>query len=141
MKIIFEKIHPDAKLPTYATEGSSGADIYVIEDIIIYPFRTSIIPTGLKAEIPEGYELQIRPRSGLASRTGLWIKNSPATIDSDYRQEIKLIISNLSRMGDVIKFKKGDRIAQLILCPVIKMDIVEGKVSDNDRGGFGSTGK
>jgi len=140
MKVIFELIHKNAKLPVYATEGSSGADIFVIDDITIYPFKTELIPTGLKAEIPEGYELQIRPRSGLAIKTDLWLKNSPATIDSDYRQEIKLIVTNVSRIGETITFTKGERIAQIVLCPVVRMDIVNKKVHNTNRGGFGSTG-
>lgn len=131
-------------LPTYATEGSSGMDLRAdlsIEEIL-EPMQRKAIPTGLFIEIPIGYEAQIRPRSGLALKQGLTVLNTPGTIDSDYRGEIKIILINLSNEEQIIK--NGDRIAQMVINKVEKGDLnlVE-KLQDSQRGqgGFGHTGK
>lgn len=148
MKIKIKKVHKDAAIPNYATNGSSGFDLHCIEKVVILPGETVLVKTGLIFEVPEGYELQIRPRSGLSLNTPLRISNSPGTIDSDYRGEVCVIIENTSNMHDktgIVKvIEKGDRIAQGVICPVIRadFDVVE-SLSDTERGegGFGSTGK
>lgn len=133
----------DIELPTYLTEGSSGMDLRaaVEEDVVIKPFETKLIPTNLAVEIPFGYEGQVRPRSGLAAKNSITILNSPGTIDSDYRGEIKVIITNLGCEDFVIH--RGDRIAQLVITKVEKVNIVEvdnlNETKRND-GGFGHTG-
>jgi len=142
MKIKVKKLSPDAILPEYHSEGAAGADIYCCleKDIELKPNEIVIIPTGLAVEIPEGYELQIRPRSGLASK-GIILPNSPGTIDSDYRGEIKVIVMNLSGSNFVIK--KHDRIAQMVLSKFEKIEFIEvDELSPTRRGegGFGSTG-
>lgn len=131
------------ELPEYQTKGSAGLDIRanITKDIEIAPMGRVLIPTGLFVEIPEGYEIQVRPRSGLAIKKGITVLNSPGTIDSDYRGEINVILVNLSYEFQIIE--PGDRIAQLVLAKVekIKWEISEA-LSDTDRGdgGFGSTG-
>jgi len=131
------------ELPEYQTKGSAGLDIRanITKDIEIAPMGRVLIPTGLFVEIPEGYEIQVRPRSGLAIKKGITVLNSPGTIDSDYRGEINVILVNLSYEFQIIE--PGDRIAQLVLAKVekIKWDISE-ELTDTDRGigGFGSTG-
>lgn len=133
----------DIELPTYSTEGSSGMDLRaaVEEDVVIKPFETKLIPTNLAVEIPFGYEGQVRPRSGIAAKNSITILNSPGTIDSDYRGEIKVIITNLGREDFIIH--RGDRIAQLVITKVEKVNIVEvdnlNETQRND-GGFGHTG-
>jgi dUTP diphosphatase len=140
------------KLPTYETRGSVGVDLaaHVIDDrgddtdsgIVIEPGKRALVPTGIAVEIPEGYEGQVRPRSGLALKHGISIANTPGTIDSDYRGEIKVILINLG--DDLFVVKNGDRIAQLIISPVVRLvwEEVE-ELSDTGRGdgGFGSSGK
>jgi dUTP pyrophosphatase len=131
-------------LPAYATEGSAGMDIYAMAElpIAIKPGEISLIPTGLSIELPIGYEAQIRPRSGLAIKHGIGILNSPGTIDSDYRGEVKIILSNFGK--DEFIINKGDRIAQMIIS---KYERISWQVSDNladttrGEGGFGHTGK
>ncbi|HID32229.1 MAG TPA: dUTP diphosphatase [bacterium (Candidatus Stahlbacteria)] len=129
-------------LPTYATEGSVGADLYarVGADLTIPPGGWRLIPTGVKIQIPKGYEGQIRPRSGLALKHGITILNSPGTIDSDYRGEIKIILFNFGKEDFLIH--NGDRIGQLVISRVVKARFVPAKVDDTDRGGngFGSSG-
>ena len=131
------------ELPEYQTKGSAGLDIRanITKDIEIAPMGRVLIPTGLFVEIPEGYEIQVRPRSGLAIKKGITVLNSPGTIDSDYRGDINVILVNLSYEFQIIE--PGDRIAQLVLAKVekIKWDISE-ELTDTDRGigGFGSTG-
>ncbi|MBO4440886.1 dUTP diphosphatase [bacterium] len=135
------KTAPGAKLPVYKTTGAAGADICSNEDIVIKSGGRTVVPTGLFPEIPDGYELQVRSRSGLAAKNGLFVLNSPGTIDSDYRGEIKVILANLGEEDFVIS--KGDRIAQLILSPVLQALFVEtDELSGSSRGegGFGSTG-
>ena len=144
VKILVKKFYKNIKLPVYKTSGSSGLDLvaYVKNKITINPSRTAIIPTGIAVAIPKNYEIQIRPRSGLAAKKGISVLNTPGTIDSDYRGEIKIILINLSKKPFVVK--SGDRIAQMILCPVAKgkLKIVK-NLPKTDRGkkGFGSTGK
>jgi dUTP pyrophosphatase len=141
-KLVSDKFS-DIPLPSYSTEGSSGMDIRaaINDSIIIEPGTIHIIPTNLQVEIPEGFELQIRPRSGLAAKYGITLLNSPGTIDSDYRGEIKIIITNLGSQPFTIK--RGDRIAQMILTKFYKanIEIVE-ELTESHRGngGFGHTG-
>ncbi len=144
VKILVKKFDKNIKLPTYKTSGSSGMDLvaYIKNKIIVNPGKTVIIPTGIAVAIPKNYEIQIRPRSGLAAKKGISVLNTPGTIDSDYRGEIKIILINLSKKSFVVK--SGDRIAQMILCPVAKGKLKEVKnLPETIRGkkGFGSTGK
>lgn len=130
-------------LPSYATPGSAGLDLRSAsaEPVVISPGERALVPTGLMLEIPEGYEGQVRPRSGLALKNGISLINSPGTIDSDYRGEVKVIMINLG--DDHFMVNYGDRIAQLVIAPVVQAQIEEvDRVEDSDRGmgGFGSTG-
>ncbi|MCX8056245.1 MAG: dUTP diphosphatase [Ignavibacteria bacterium] len=133
----------DIPLPEYSTEGSSGMDLRaaVDEPITIKPFETVLIPTNLSVEIPFGYEGQVRPRSGLAAKNSITILNSPGTIDADYRGEIKVILTNLGKEDFVVN--RGDRIAQLVIAKVERVEIIEtddlNSTKRND-GGFGHTG-
>ncbi|HTS43395.1 MAG TPA: dUTP diphosphatase [Puia sp.] len=141
IKIINRSPNP---LPEYATEGSSGMDIraHLKNPVTLKPLERQLIPTGLFIELPSGYEAQIRPRSGLASKQGITCLNSPGTIDSDYRGEIKIILVNLSQEEQVIQNK--DRIAQMVIGKVkrIKWETVDViKVTGRNEGGFGHTGK
>lgn len=134
----------DIPLPKYETDGSAGLDIRaaVENDVIINSGKIGFISTNLSVEIPEGYEIQVRPRSGLAVKHGIGILNSPGTIDSDYRGEIKIILFNFGENNFTVK--RGDRIAQLIISKVYKADFVETEnlnQSSRGSGGFGHTGK
>ncbi|MBK8943732.1 MAG: dUTP diphosphatase [Ignavibacteriae bacterium] len=134
----------DIPLPTYSTEGSSGMDIRaaVQNDIILKSGKVILVPTNLSVEIPIGYEIQVRPRSGLAAKNGIGVLNSPGTIDSDYRGEVKIILFNFGEEDFIIK--RGDRIAQLVLAEVILANINEVEdlnSSQRGEGGFGHTGK
>jgi dUTP pyrophosphatase len=127
--------------PVYKTEGASGADIRSVEAIAIEPGKTKLVSTGLFVEIPEGFEIQVRPRSGLALTHGIIVLNTPGTIDSDYRGEIKIILHNTS--DKLFDINPEDRIAQLVLCPVVKANFIKTEdLSETDRGsgGFGHTG-
>lgn len=133
-----------AELPSYQTSGAAGADIkaFLSGDVVIKKGERQIIPTGLKFAIPEGFEVQVRPRSGLAAKNGVTVLNTPGTIDSDYRGEVKVILINLGSEDFVVH--NGDRIAQIVVAPVTKGIFT--KVSSLDEtergtGGFGSTGK
>jgi len=144
VKILIKKFYKNIKLPIYKTSGSSGMDLmaYIKNKITINPSKTAIIPTGIAVAIPKNYEIQIRPRSGLAANKSISVLNTPGTIDSDYRGEIKIILINLSKKSFVVK--SGDRVAQMILCPVVKGKLKEVKnlpKTVRDKGGFGSTGK
>ena len=144
VKILVKKFDKKIKLPTYKTSGSSGMDLvaYIKNKIIINPGKTAMVPTGIAVAVPKNYEIQIRPRSGLAAKKSISVLNTPGTIDSDYRGEIKIILINLSKKSYVVK--SGDRVAQMILCPVAKGKLREVKNLPNtvrDKGGFGSTGK
>ena len=142
VKILVKKIYKNSKLPVYKTSGSSGMDLvaYIKNEITINPSKIALIPTGIAVAIPKNYEIQIRPRSGLAAKKGISILNTPGTIDSDYRGEIKIILINLSKKSFVVK--SGDRVAQMILCPVVKCRLKEVKnlpISVRGKGGLGST--
>ena len=129
-------------LPSYATPGSAGCDLYASEKTIVPAGGTAIVPTGIFLEIPEGYEGQVRPRSGLAAKLGVTVLNSPGTIDSDYRGEVKVIMFNTSKFH--CELEVGDRIAQLVFAPVAQAEFqVVDELSETDRGsgGFGSTGR
>ena len=144
VKILVKKFDKNIKLPAYKTSGSSGMDLvaYIKNKIIINPGKTAMIPTGIAVAIPRHYEIQIRPRSGLAAKKGISVLNTPGTVDSDYRGEIKIILINLSKKSFVVK--SGDRVAQMILCPVAKGKLQEVKnlpKTVRGKGGFGSTGK
>ena len=144
VKILVKKFDKDIKLPVYKTSGSSGMDLvaYIKSKINIKPGKKAIVPTGIAVAIPRNYEIQIRPRSGLAAKKGISVLNTPGTIDSDYRGEIKIILINFSKKPFVVK--SGDRIAQMILCPVANAKLKEVKIlprTVRGKGGFGSTGK
>ncbi|MDO8681970.1 MAG: dUTP diphosphatase [Armatimonadota bacterium] len=133
----------DLPLPSYATEGSSGLDLLaaVETDLTIKPGERKLTPTGIRVAIPPGYEAQIRPRSGLALKHGISMVNTPGTIDSDYRGPVQIIVINLG--SEPYTIKRGDRIAQMVICPVVKARIVErNDLPDTIRGdgGFGHTG-
>jgi dUTP pyrophosphatase len=136
--------HSDNPLPEYATAGSVGVDIRAALDkpLALKPLERCLVPTGLFIELPDGYEAQIRPRSGLAIKQGLTCLNTPGTIDSDYRGEIKIILINLSNEEQVIHH--GDRIAQMVINKVEKLEwqaVVSLNSSERNEGGFGHTGK
>ena len=163
MKIQVRKLHPDAIVPAYATAGSAGFDIVAIEDCEIEPGKTMLLRTGLAFEIPEGFELQIRPRSGRSLSTPFRVANSPGTVDSDFRGEVCIVAHNISgisqlvytrdfdgRLIDVegapgltIAIKTGDRVAQGIICPVVRVEFEETdrlSLTERSAHGFGSTG-
>ena len=142
-KILIKRLSNNISLPKYETEGSSGMDLTanVNKVIEIQPGKSEIIPTGLALSIPKNYEIQIRPRSGLAAKNQISVLNTPGTIDEDYRGEIKVILINLGEKKFTIE--KGLRIAQMVLCPVIKAELEEVDELDETKrgsGGFGSTG-
>ena len=143
-KVLIKKLDPAVKLPAYKTSGASGMDLmaFIKEPIKLKSKNSYLVPTGLSVAFSEDYEIQIRPRSGLAAKNKISILNTPGTIDSDYRGEIKVIIYNHGDEEFIIN--NGDRIAQMILTPVIKMKLEE--TTDlpetiRGEGGFGSTGK
>lgn len=134
------------QLPAYETTGSAGMDVRAAvpenEPVVLAPGARAMVPTGLSVAIPEGYEIQVRPRSGLAAKHGLTCLNTPGTIDSDYRGEIKVILINLG--SDAFTIQRGERIAQLVLAPVTRLAWDEvGALGETARGagGFGSTGR
>ena len=144
VKILIKKLDPAVKLPEYKTDGASGMDItaFIKKPIEIKPKSSTLVSTGLSVAFSEDYEIQISPRSGLAAKNNISVLNTPGTIDSDYRGEIKVIIYNHGNDDFIIK--NGDRIAQMVLVPVVKMELEE--ASDLPKtirgtGGFGSTGK
>lgn len=141
--VLFAKTDPRAELPRYESGGAAGADIRARIDhtITLKPGQRELVPTGLMMEIPEGYECQVRPRSGLAAKHGVTVLNSPGTIDSDYRGEVKVILINLG--SDVFSINDGDRIAQLVFAPAVQVRIsLAPELSESGRGSgaFGSTG-
>lgn len=143
MKLKFKTVKPGAKAPSYATPGSAGLDLSacIEHDIYLQPGVRFTCPTGVAIELPEGFEAQIRPRSGLASKHGITVLNSPGTIDSDYRGEIKVILINLGDQAH--KISNGDRVAQMVISPIINVSLDdESALSQTERGdqGFGSTG-
>ena len=143
-KVLIKKLNLDVKLPVYKTNGASGVDLmaYIEKPIRIAPNSSCLIPTGLSMAFSEDYEAQIRPRSGLAAKNSITVLNTPGTIDSDYRGEIKIILFNHGKKDFLIN--NNDRVAQMILTPVVKMELEE-KInlpnSIRGEGGFGSTGK
>jgi len=142
LKIKIKKIHPNAQIPRYAHEGDAGMDLISIENIVIEPKHRVAVRTGLQVELPKGYEMQIRPRSGLALTKGITVLNTPGTIDSEYRGEIRVILINLS--SDDYYLEKGDKIAQAVINKFERAKIEESKelsVTKRNKSGFGSTGK
>ena len=142
-KILIKRLSKEISLPKYETAGSSGMDLAanITGNINIDPGKTAIIPTGLALSVPKGFEVQIRPRSGLAAKKKISVLNTPGTIDSDYRGEIKVILINQGQ--ETFKVEKGLRIAQMVVCPVVQAQIKEVEdLSETERGkgGFGSTG-
>ncbi len=143
-EILIKRLSKEVAIPKYETVGSSGMDLAANNnnEININPGKVAIIPTGLSLSIPEGFEVQIRPRSGLAAKQKVSVLNTPGTIDADYRGEIKVILINLGQ--EPFKVEKGLRVAQMVVCPIIKAKLVEvddlGK-TERGAGGFGSTGK
>jgi len=142
-KILIKRLSKNIPLPKYETEGSSGMDLAanIKKTIEIKPGKFAIIPTGLALSIPNNYEIQIRPRSGLAAKNQISVLNTPGTIDADYRGELKVILINLGEKK--FKIENGLRIAQMVLCPVIKATLEEvNELEETERGsgGFGSTG-
>ena len=144
VKVLIKKLSSDVNLPSYKTSGASGMDImaYIKSPITIKPKTSELISTGLSVAFSEEYEIQIRPRSGLAAKNNISVLNTPGTIDSDYRGELKVIIYNHGNQDFIVN--NSDRIAQMILTPVIKMELLETNElpeSVRGEGGFGSTGK
>tara|TARA_B100000767_G_C19677237_1_gene497907 strand:- start:542 stop:979 length:438 start_codon:yes stop_codon:yes gene_type:complete len=143
-KVLIKKLNPEVELPAYKTTGASGMDLmaFIKEPIKIPPSSSYLVPTGLSVAFSEDYEIQIRPRSGLAAKNNVTVLNTPGTIDSDYRGEIKIILFNHGKEDFLINNK--DRVAQMVLTPVIKIELEEtNNLPDSIRGegGFGSTGK
>ena len=144
VKLLIKKLQKNIILPEYKTDGSSGMDLManVEQTVKILPGEKKMISTGIMVAIPEQYEIQIRPRSGLAAKNGISVLNTPGTIDSDYRGEIKVILINHGK--DIFEIKKNDRIAQMIVCPIIKVELEEVESlpeTVRGKGGFGSTDK
>ena len=144
VKVLIKRLSPEVELPSYKTQGASGVDLmaYIRSTIIIKPKTSCLIPTGLSLAFSKDYEIQIRPRSGLAAKNNISVLNTPGTIDSDYRGEIKVIIYNHGNEDFIVN--KNDRIAQMILTPVLKIEFEEAEeLPETVRGdgGFGSTGK
>jgi len=142
MILKIKKLNEEAVIPAYQSELAAGFDLHSIEDYILKPGERKLIKTGLAFEIESGYEMQIRPRSGLAFKHGITVLNSPGTIDADYRGEIMVLLINLG--DEDFEIKKGDRIAQAVIAPVVQATFIEAdKLSETKRGsgGFGSTGK
>jgi dUTP pyrophosphatase len=143
IKILIKRQSDKVLIPKYETDGSSGMDIsaYLDNNINIKPGDKAMIPTGFSLSIPEGYEVQIRPRSGLAAKKSITVLNTPGTIDADYRGEIKVILINLGKESFIVE--NGMRMAQMVVCPVIKAELETiSELSETSRGkdGFGSTG-
>ena len=144
VKVLIKKLNPSVQLPSYKTNGASGMDLmaYVQKPINLKPGKSCIVPTGLSIAFPQKYEIQIRPRSGLAAKDNISVLNTPGTIDSDYRGELKIILFNHGNKNFIIN--NNDRVAQMVLAPIIKMELEETNdlpESIRGDGGFGSTGK
>ena len=143
VKVLIKKLSPEVKSPSYKTNGASGMDLiaFVKKPIKILPGETNLVSTGISIAIPEGYEIQIRPRSGLAAKNQITVLNTPGTIDSDYRGELKIILINHGKKEFIIN--NNDRVAQRVLTPVSKIELKEVEMLTNTnrgKGGFGSTG-
>ena len=144
VRVLIKKLDPKVVIPSYKTKGASGMDLmaFVKEKIVIKPQTSALIPTGLSVAFSEDYEIQIRPRSGLAAKNNISVLNTPGTIDSDYRGELKIIIFNHSKHDFVVN--NNDRVAQMVLTPIAKMELEEANELPKTlrgEGGFGSTGK
>ena len=144
VKVLIKKLDPAVEIPAYKTTGASGMDLmaFIEKPINLLPNSSCLVPTGLSVAFPDEFEIQIRPRSGLAAKKNISILNTPGTIDSDYRGEIKVILFNHGKSEFIINNK--DRIAQIILAPVYKIEIEEVEILPETlrgKGGFGSTGK
>jgi len=144
VKVLFKRLNPKAQIPKYKTDGSSGLDLMaLIEDTIkIKSQESALIPTGISVAIPQDTEIQIRPRSGLAAKSSISVLNTPGTIDSDYRGEIKIILFNHGKKDFIVN--NNDRIAQMVLMPILKIEfkeVDELPKTIRGSGGFGSTGK
>jgi dUTP pyrophosphatase len=144
VKVLIKKLNPSVQLPSYKTNGASGMDLmaFIEKPISLEPGKSCLVPTGLSVAFPEEYEIQIRPRSGLAAKNNITVLNTPGTIDSDYRGELKIILFNHS--SEKFMINNNDRVAQMVLTPIIKMELEETNelpVSIRGKGGFGSTGK
>ena len=144
VKVLIKKLDPAVEIPTYKTQGASGMDLmaFIDQPIKLSPKNSCLVPTGLSIAFSKEYEVQIRPRSGLAAKNNISVLNTPGTIDSDYRGEIKIILFNHGKENFIINNK--DRVAQIILVPVCKIDFEEVENLPNTlrgKGGFGSTGK
>jgi dUTP pyrophosphatase len=142
MQVQIKKVHPDAIVPKYQTAGAAGVDLCSVEDVTIGEGDKALVATGLSMAIPRGWEGQVRPRSGLAAKSALTVLNSPGTIDSDYRGEVKVILINHGH--GVFHLRKGDRIAQMVFALVGRAEFAEVETlesTDRGAGGFGSTGK
>jgi len=143
-EILIKKLYSDVNIPKYETEGSSGLDLeaYIEKDLRLLSGERKLVPTGVSVAMPNNFEVQIRPRSGLAHKNGISVVNTPGTIDSDYRGEIKVLLINLGT--EAVTIKKFQRIAQMVICPIIKANLKEvQELPETIRGagGFGSTGK
>ena len=143
-EILIKKLHSDVNIPKYETEGSSGLDLeaYIEKDLRLLSGERKLVPTGVSVAMPNNFEIQIRPRSGLAYKNGISVVNTPGTIDSDYRGEIKVLLINLGT--ETVTVKKFQRIAQMVICPIIKANLKEvQELPETIRGagGFGSTGQ
>ena len=144
VKVLVKKLSPSVQLPSYKTNGASGMDLmaHLEKPMNLKPGKSCLVPTGLSVAFPKEYEIQIRPRSGLAAKNNISVLNTPGTIDSDYRGEIKIILFNHGSKNFIINNK--DRVAQMVLTPIIKMELEETNElpeSIRGEGGFGSTGK
>ena len=144
VKVLIKKLNPSVQLPSYKTSGASGMDLmaFIEEPIELKPGTSCLVPTGLSLAFSKEYEIQIRPRSGLAAKNNISILNTPGTIDSDYRGELKIILFNHGSQNFMIK--NNDRVAQMVLVPIIKMELEETNElpkTIRGEGGFGSTGK
>jgi dUTP pyrophosphatase len=140
LNIRIKRVNKELPLPEYQTEGSSGLDLYASENCLLNSGDFEMIPTGIALEIPEGYEGEVRARSGLASKFGIGVLNSPGTIDSDYRGEVKVILFNFGKRD--FEIRKGHRIAQLVFTKVEKVNLIETdelNTTERENGGFGST--
>lgn len=130
------------ELPKYATPGAAGMDLRANGQVVVERFGRAMVPTGLRISVPEGFEAQVRPRSGLSIKHGLTLINPPGTIDSDFRGEINVLVINLG--NETYTIEKGERIAQMVICPVVRAEwqkVTELQESERGEGGFGSTGK
>ena len=141
MTVAFKRLADEAVLPAYAHPGDAGMDLCSVQSLVIPPGGRALVPTGLAMALPSGYEAQVRPRSGLALKRGVTVLNTPGTIDEGYRGEVGVILANFGDSDFVVE--KGDRIAQMVIAPVTRAEIVEiDEMDSTDRGtgGFGSTG-